>query len=99
MAEGEVGRRASDSFRVGAHFPDFETFQKALNSYQDDKKVLFFACHSRTGSHQHTHLQNRIQGRGLIFRVESIASEIMPLKFSFHVGEYRPQHTMTATRK
>jgi hypothetical protein len=28
---------------VGAHIPDFETFQGALKSYQGDKKVLCWA--------------------------------------------------------
>lgn len=35
-------------FCVGAFFPDFETFQAALKSYQDQKKVLFSIRHSRT---------------------------------------------------
>jgi hypothetical protein len=35
-------------FRVGARFPDFATFERALKNYQKEKNVIFSLRHSIT---------------------------------------------------
>jgi hypothetical protein len=35
-------------FRVGARFPDFATFVRALKNYQKEKNVIFSVRYSRT---------------------------------------------------